>query len=522
MATYNTVPLGQAGTGSAFRLGENRALPLFQQDVERQRLEREAQAQKLAKSWRDNALAASKGQLFASELGKIEQDHIQKGYQLRQQGIDPYNPDVNNPAAFKQSQDYMTERRDIENKRAYRDGLEARYKDYMTTLSKATEGEYDPATVSEINKVVSEGSLNDLYNRGATLPQLQKRFNLRNELKGIQAPIISTTKTVNGNIETDQYVDKNQARQVVLSTIANNPAGQAALLKATGGLPVQEVMSLPETKELIRARLNEDYTGHPQLVEQLALNQIRVGSDRYNKLLDEQVDKAYEAKKGLNSLVNDGVSQISQGVKTIDSTKPEMTEAERRRLGLAEQANARANEANNRARVRFEERNTNGDTQTTYRQQLVDDMLRGVPGSGEKVKGITKSSGKYGEDTFDILVKGNNLQFTVPPEIRLNTKGDPVVKKAGRTVTINREDPAARTALNALISEVTGENISDSKFNSGNASGKMKSPTTPKPATTKKSVPLSKVKSLVGKPGYEGYTERELVDYYKSQGYNIQ
>jgi hypothetical protein len=32
---------------------------------------------------------------------------------------------------------------------------------------------------------------------------------------------------------------------------------------------------------------------------------------------------------------------------------------------------------------------------------------------------------------------------------------------------------------------------------------------------------MSAIKSLVGTKGYEGYTEKELVDYYKSQGYTI-
>jgi hypothetical protein len=36
-----------------------------------------------------------------------------------------------------------------------------------------------------------------------------------------------------------------------------------------------------------------------------------------------------------------------------------------------------------------------------------------------------------------------------------------------------------------------------------------------------KTIPLSKIQSLVGQPGYEGYTAQELVDYYKSQGFTI-
>ena len=47
----------------------------------------------------------------------------------------------------------------------------------------------------------------------------------------------------------------------------------------------------------------------------------------------------------------------------------------------------------------------------------------------------------------------------------------------------------------------------------------------PRGADTKqasnKTVPLSTIRGLVGTKGYEGYDEKELVDYYKSQGYDI-
>jgi len=46
--------------------------------------------------------------------------------------------------------------------------------------------------------------------------------------------------------------------------------------------------------------------------------------------------------------------------------------------------------------------------------------------------------------------------------------------------------------------------------------------TEPKQETKGKTVSLSTIKSKVGTAGFEGYTEKELVDYYKSQGYTIQ
>jgi hypothetical protein len=46
--------------------------------------------------------------------------------------------------------------------------------------------------------------------------------------------------------------------------------------------------------------------------------------------------------------------------------------------------------------------------------------------------------------------------------------------------------------------------------------------TAPKQETKGKTVSLSTIKSKIGTAGFEGYTEKELVDYYKSQGYTIQ
>ena len=45
-------------------------------------------------------------------------------------------------------------------------------------------------------------------------------------------------------------------------------------------------------------------------------------------------------------------------------------------------------------------------------------------------------------------------------------------------------------------------------------------PTTPKPKL-EKSISVSKLKTLVGTKGYEGYSLDEIIEYYTSNGYNI-
>lgn len=51
--------------------------------------------------------------------------------------------------------------------------------------------------------------------------------------------------------------------------------------------------------------------------------------------------------------------------------------------------------------------------------------------------------------------------------------------------------------------------------------GSTKSVTSTSATDNKKVASVNDIKSLVGKKGYEGYTEKELIEYYKSQGYEI-
>jgi len=50
----------------------------------------------------------------------------------------------------------------------------------------------------------------------------------------------------------------------------------------------------------------------------------------------------------------------------------------------------------------------------------------------------------------------------------------------------------------------------------------QKAAETPKSEPAKKKTTMATIKSKIGTKGYEGYTEQELIDYYKSQGYTIE
>ena len=157
-----------------------------------------------------------------------------------------------------------------------------------------------------------------------------------------------------------------------------------------------------------------------------------------------------------------------------------------------------------------------------YRKQWIDSMVKGEPGSGEYLKSIVAAQGEYTEP-LKIRKVGDVIKIGVPQKtvMSFDVDGKPKAKVIpGRVVDVNTKDPADKSKLNNLLNELTKEKISESKFQTGNASGKIKT-TTPATAKPSKTVPLSKIEGLVGKKGYEGYTKKELVDYYKSQGYTI-
>lgn len=482
MAKYNSVPLGQAGTGSAYVLGENTALPVFQRDIERQRLKREEQAQNIAKSYRDNILKASSGQLFSRELGDLEQKHIQQGYEFAKQGWDVYNPNPNNKAQMDAAAKYAEDRRTIENLRAYRKGIEDNFNEGNAILSRAVEGEYDPNIIAERNRMVSQGSLVDLYNRGATLPQLSKRFNPQAILKGVTAPTILEKETKNGMIVENKYLDKPTAENVVLSTIANQPSGINYLNNITGGLPFEEIQRMPNTLEEIKSRIVEDYVGSPENLALLAANQIKVGTPQFDALVNEKSQQVYAAKKNLNSFIDSGVNQISKGLNLQVKKTPEISAAQKQSLKNAEIRLAQSAERLRMAKTRFNERNDVKATSNQIdRQRLVDGMLNEVKGTGEEVGSIMKAKGGY-QGNLDISKKNGRLVVKVPERViekfKEDNEGNQKVSSTiipGKTLTFNKNVPADRVKLNELLNDITGEKVSLSKFNTGNPSGKITS-----------------------------------------------
>lgn len=503
MADYNTVPLGQAGTGAAFTLGENRALPIFQQQIEKGITQRELEAQKIAKSYRDNLLAASDGKLFAKELGALEQKHVEQGVEYRRQGFDIYNPDPNNAYQMKAYQQYMADRRQIQNLQSYRKGIEDDFNKGAELLSKEVEGVYDPEIVAERNRLVSEGSLVDLYNKGERLPALQKRFNASTALTGIKAPTVKEVQVVNGLRETKEYVDEKEARKTVLSTILSSPAGQSHLAKITKGIPLQELEALPNKLDDIKNRVNEEYAGYPDGLAYLAEKGIKVDTPQYEEFITKQAKQLYDAKRELNNLVDNGVNKISQGIKRVNDVRPDFTVRDQQ---IQEENRLRSIRSDQRAEIKFQERNdkksSEPNTPELQRQIDIEEMINGVPGSGERIGAIMAGRGGY-QGKLGIEDKGTTITFTIPKRvvttesITTDQYGDEVTKPKttvtpARKITIRKNNESDKIRFNEILNDITGEKISYRSYKTGNPSGKVSKTTVTKPKATSVTTPKFK------------------------------
>lgn len=322
MAENNTVPLGQAGTGAAVILGEDNASQQFNRNLGqynkmRQQLQAAEQqkAQQIAKSYRDNMLAAGDGKLFAKQLGDIEQKHLKQGMDYRAQGWDIYRPNPNDPKQMQAHEQYMSDRRTIENLRNYAKGIEGKFKTINDAIAKGRAGEYKQSDIDAMHNFINGTDLLEAYNSGADLPSVNKNFDLSKALTGVQAPTSQNKYIKNGMVIDETVIDLPKAESKVISAIMNSNGGEEYLMEITGGVPINEVKSLPKTKEAIRKRREADYDGIPQLREALAIQQIKKGNAAYEQWLDEDSDRLYNARKGFDEVIKNGVDRTSGGVK---------------------------------------------------------------------------------------------------------------------------------------------------------------------------------------------------------------
>lgn len=155
--------------------------------------------------------------------------------------------------------------------------------------------------------------------------------------------------------------------------------------------------------------------------------------------------------------------------------------------------------------------------------------------NGTTVTPNTPGAVPYGQITYNPVTADNDNELT--QAFALFTSANPGAnitkevyrkmldegKKAGSSFKVEYDlnDPVQRTYYDQVLG---GTGVSQTAFNKETkvtGSARAKQPSAGNAAPTRKHVSLSTLRSKVGQPGFEGYTEKELIDYYTSQGYKI-
>ncbi len=228
------------------------------------------------------------------------------------------------------------------------------------------------------------------------------------------------------------------------------------------------------------------YTESGQLLDKNALMDNTVLEASKNKGMQNQIKRLYP-----NMPFVDGVKAYADDL--YNSMKGSYDERKRSGASVVKPDNWKEKALFNDAlaRKRKADGMSDDDVISYDRQDWVRGMLNKQPETGERLKAVAKGKG-YDKD-LNIQWQGDKLVIAVPAkttEKRVTKDGGEEsiteTKIPAKVVTIDTTDPNAESQLNALVSEVTGDKISETKFKTGNASGKIKS-TVPK-TTTKKTI----------------------------------
>lgn len=479
----NTVPLGQAGTGAAFVLGNSQAADQFAQTQARNQqyayqnaLRQQQEAAKKAALWQQNALKVEGGLYWKPEFDKMYQTHLEDGIKLRQSGINPYDYNPNDPNQSQKAQDYLLQRQGILKDSADRKATETQIAKRFNAIT-ANPSKYEPEDIDALNEYI-----NTPYSQAKNIPipTLREAFNVDRDLVTKLDPVtFQTSKTVgNTKIEENKMLVEPTKRNIE-TLIADTDTGKRWIKRQTGLTP-SEAKNIPDSFESNKKRLMEEYKGNPDIRSQLAADFGITGEGQeLDDLLNQQAMEDVRKKQAYNSVINQYTelarAKANEFVKTNPDYRIEDQAMQRRGLQLRE-------EANNRAIAKFNERDEKEtDDATLYRQKTIEDMLGNVEGSGERLKSVLSATGNFNQNELNQMIgapKGSNfIEFRIPEKTisYKNSQGEDVTKTLNkRTVLIDKSKPDSKLKLNQLLNDLTGEKISESKVQTGNAGGKVK------------------------------------------------
>lgn len=327
MATWNnTVPQGVIGTGNAQVYGVNPLANQFASQLAALRAKQEKDAQTLAKSWRENQLAASSGRLWAKEMSGIEKDFINRGIELQRKGVDPYG-------SSEEALNYQRDKRFVEAQQGYRKAVESKFNDAITKIN-ANPDKYDTKSIEGLNNFFGQTSLSDAYNNNLDIPQLSERFDRSEFLKPLRALTRETSNTKD-NLKIDEtIIDEPGTQNLVIGALMQDPRGQQYISELSSGLGVDAVRGFSPDYNGNVERVTKYLQGNPVELERLAMEGVVPGTPEMQSYIDAIARQQTVARQKFDAGVAEMVNAVSTGVETSRKETPirdpnELTEYQR-------------------------------------------------------------------------------------------------------------------------------------------------------------------------------------------------
>lgn len=364
----NTVPQGNAGTGAAYLLGPNTALNQWMGSVHHAgqvRQQRRAEQRANNADFRKNQLNITPGKLFNKELQELVGAHVQQGAEAMAKGINPYNPNWNDPQQAEFAEQYQQSELRIKSLAAQVEEMSKQQKDAIQAFAKS-ESDYDPDDFQKILDFDKNHTLDEIASGEVDLPVLGKSFNMANDivkpLGVMQTSEKRIERTANGDFTVDVVeADIPRIADAVRTSFMSGPGANKLIkdLRAAGFENARPDGLLGTTDEAeIRKALDNEFrspTDNNPVTELMAEGKIpAVGSPEYKKFLDDSVRQQLKAEKVADNLINEGVRLAAAKVNPKYSEMPNFSYQNEARAQRSE-ARAARNEQRSERRLQLAE-----------------------------------------------------------------------------------------------------------------------------------------------------------------------
>lgn len=293
--------------------------------------QRQAAANKVAAAQINKDFATNKIKLnpaiqYRTEVNGLAQKWYDKGVQYRRQNFDPFNPDYNKPDQVSASQQYLAEKKHIEDLSDLAKEVDTHYNE-----NKKASQEGKLAGFEEYQDKIKNTTLHDLYNNGGVnaLPQLYKPFDthtldqqitlkpqtrqVSEQVPGAPAGVVET--------KTEHYVDLPQAARTAETAMLNQP-GVTQYLQKKGVNNVKGLYTLGGHNMQFDPKNPEDF-GHidePGIYHQMTVDYL-TKPDLIKQLPDEVKRNIINSKNAVK-LFNGGRMDMSKVGDAMMNSKP--------------------------------------------------------------------------------------------------------------------------------------------------------------------------------------------------------